>query len=233
HAPKRVLIRAIGPSLAAAHIANPLADPTLELHDQTHNTLLATSNHWGDGATRQAIMDTDLAPKSSSEAAIITTLPANNTAYSAIMRGLNGSGVGLAEVYDLDKGPGSQLLNLSSRGLVQTGDNVMIGGLIIAGSGSTKVLLRGIGPSLSAFGITNPLRDPKLELHNAQGTKIAENNDWQMATNALDIHATGLAPTNPRESAILTTQPAGNYTAILSGVGTMPTGVGVVEAYLR
>ena len=232
-APKRVLIRAIGPSLAAAHIANPLADPTLELHDQTHNTLLATSNDWGDGATRQLIMDTDLAPKSPSEAAIITTLPANNTAYSAIMRGLNGSGIGLAEVYDLDKGPGSQLLNLSSRGFVQTGDNVMIGGLIIAGSGSTKVLLRGIGPSLSAFGITNPLADPKLELHNAQGAKIAENNDWHTATNASDIQATGLAPTNPHESAILTTQPAGNYTAILSGVGSMPTGVGVVEAYLQ
>ena len=77
----------------AAHIANPLADPTLELHDQTHNTLLATSNDWGDGATRQLIMDTDLAPKSPSEAAIITTLPANNTAYSAIMRGVNGSGI--------------------------------------------------------------------------------------------------------------------------------------------
>ena len=107
----------------------------------------------------------------------------------------------------------------------------MIGGLIIAGSGSTKVLLRGIGPSLSAFGITNPLADPKLELHNAQGAKIAENNDWHTATNASDIQATGLAPTNPHESAILTTQPAGNYTAILSGVGSMPTGVGVVEAY--
>ena len=83
-------------------------------------------------------MDTDLAPKSPSEAAIIRTLPANNTAYSAIVRGVNGTGIGLAEVYDLDKGPGSQLLNLSSRGFVQTQDNVMIGGLIIAGSGSTK-----------------------------------------------------------------------------------------------
>ena len=92
----------------------------------------------------------------------------------------------------------------------------MIGGLIIAGNGSTKVLLRGIGPSLSAFGITNPLADPKLELHNAQGAKIAENNDWHTATNASDIQATGLAPTNPRRISDSDDATAGNYTAILS-----------------
>ena len=227
--PKRVLIRAIGPSLSQAGIANPLNDPILQLRDQTK--ILANSDDWGDGANRQQIKDTDAPPTSSSEAAIVATLPANNASYSAIIRGINGTGVGLAEIYDLDRGPGSRLANISSRGFVQTGDNVMIGGFIIGGQHSAKVVVRGIGPSLSSAGITNPLRDPVLELRNGQGTKIAQNNDWQMAANASDIQATGIAPTNPHESAILTTQAPGNYTAILSGAGTTPTGVALVEVY--
>jgi cyclophilin family peptidyl-prolyl cis-trans isomerase len=228
--PKRVLVRAIGPSLSQAGITNPLADPILELHDSSGT--LATSDDWGDiAAKRQAIKDTDIAPKSSREAAILATLPANNASYSAIVRGVNsGSGVGVAEIYDLDTGPGSNLANISSRGFVQTGDNVMIGGLIITGASSPRVIIRGIGPSLSSAGITNPLRDPSLELRNAQGVKIAANNDWQMAANASEIPA-GFAPTNPRESVILTTQAPGRYTAILSGVGSAPTGVAVVEVY--
>ncbi len=226
--PKHVLIRALGPSLAQMGVANPLTDPTLELHDKTK--LLATSNDWGDSAARQQIIDTDIPPKSSSEAAILATLPPN-TRYSAIARGINGTGVGLVEIYDLDRGPDSQLANISSRGFVQTGNNVMIGGLIITGANSIKVMIRGIGPSLSADGITNPLSDPMVELRNAQGVKIAVNNNWQMAANASDIQATGIAPKNPRESAILTTQVPGRYTAILSGVGSTPTGVALVEVY--
>ena len=169
-------------------------------------------------------------PTLSSEATILATLPAN-AAYSAIVRGLNGTGVGLVEIYDLDLGPGARLANISSRGLVQTGDNVMIGGFIISGNTSAKVVLRGIGPSLTSAGITNPLRDPSLELRNAQGVKIAQNNDWQLAANASDIQTTQLQPTNPRECAVLTTQAPGGYTAILSGVGSAPTGVGVVEVF--
>jgi hypothetical protein len=103
--------------------------------------------------------------------------------------------------------------------------------LIITGASSAKIVIRGIGPSLSSAGITNPLRDPSLELRNAQGVKIATNNDWQMAVNASDIQASGFAPTNPRESAILTTQVPGRYTAIMSGAGSTPTGVGVVQIY--
>ncbi len=227
--PKRVLIRAIGPSLARAGVPNPLADPILELRDKTK--VLARSDDWGDAVNRQQIKDTDAPPTSSSESAIVATLPANNASYSAIIRGVNGTGVGLAEIFDLDHGPDSRLANISSRGFVQTGDNVMIGGFIIGGQHTAKVMVRGIGPSLSSAGITNPLRDPLLELRNAQGTKIAQNNDWQMAANASDIQASGIAPTNPRESAILTTQAPGNYTAILSGAGSAPTGVALVEVY--
>jgi cyclophilin family peptidyl-prolyl cis-trans isomerase len=232
NSPKRVLIRAIGPSLSQANIANPLADPILELHDGA--TIVATSDDWGDSTKRQEIQDTELPPKSSKEATIVATLrapPSGHDAYTAIMRGMGGNGVGLVEIYDLDTGPGTTLANISSRGFVQTGENVMIGGIIISGASSAKVIVRGLGPSLSSAGISNPLRDPTLELRNAQGVKIAQNNDWQMAANASDIQATQLQPTNPRESAILTTQAPGGYTAILSGAGSAPTGVGVVEVF--
>ncbi len=234
NASKHVLIRAIGPSLSEHHIANPLADPTLELHDETH--LLATSDDWGDSTDRQEIMDTDLPPESSKEATIVATLPAPPPAkgyalYTAIMRGLGGNGVGLVEIYDLDTAPSARLANISSRGFVQTGEDVMIGGFIISGASPAKVLVRGLGPSLSEQHIANPLADPTLELRNAQGVKIEENNDWQTAANVPDIEATELQPTDPHESAILTTQMPGAYTAILSGAGSTPTGVGVVEVY--
>jgi hypothetical protein len=227
---RRVLIRAIGPSLSSQGVADPLADPTLELHDSS--TTLATNNDWTDATNRQAIIDTTIPPTSSAEAAIITSLPSNNAGYTAIMRGVNSSsGVGLVEVYDLGYGPGADIANISTRGFVQTGQNVLIGGFILTGSSGTRVMLRGIGPSLSSAGIANPLADPNLELHNAQGTLIAQNDDWQTASNVSEIEATGIAPSNPHESAILATEPAGNYTAIVSGMGAAPTGVALVEVY--
>jgi cyclophilin family peptidyl-prolyl cis-trans isomerase len=229
NSPKRLMIRAIGPSLSQSGIANPLADPVLELHDSTK--LLATNDDWGD-SDRQQIIDSGIAPLSTSEAAILTTLPANNASYTAIVRGVNNtSGVGLVELYDFDYGPGSTIANLSSRGFVQVGDNVMIGGFILTGSNAARVMVRAIEPSLSTAGITNPLNDPTLELHNAQGTMIASNNDWQSSSNASAIQATGIAPTNPRESAILITLSPSGYTAIVRGAGNAPTGVALVEVY--
>ncbi len=228
--PKRLLVRAIGPSLASHGVANPLSDPTLELHDSS--TTLSSDDDWTDNANRQAIIDTTIAPTATAEAAILATLPSNNAGYTAIMRGVNNSsGVGLVETYDLGWGPGSDIANISTRGFVQTGENVMIGGFILTGSSATNVIIRGIGPSLSTQGVTNPLADPALELHNAQGAIIAQNDDWQNASNAADIQATGIAPTNPHEAAILTTQPPGSYTAIVSGMGAAPTGVALVEVY--
>ena len=231
NSPKRVLIRAIGPSLSGQNIAHPLADPTLELHDGP--TILATNDDWGDSTDRLEIQDTDAPPTSSSEATIVTTLPAppmGHASYTAIMRGIGGTGVGVIEIYDLDRAPGTRLANISSRGIVQTGEDVMIGGLIIAGESSAQVAVRAIGPSL-APDITNPLRDPFLELRNAQGVKVEENDNWQTASNASDIQTAGVAPMNPLESAILTTQAPGRYTAIVSGKGSTPTGVAVVEVY--
>ncbi|MBA3544075.1 MAG: hypothetical protein H0T83_06510 [Chthoniobacterales bacterium] len=155
--------------------------------------------------------------------------PREPGAYTAILRGKNGgTGVGLAEVYDLDAVAG-ELANISTRGLVEAGDNVMIGGLIVDGDGNGMVVVRGIGPSLGAFGIANPLPDPTLELRDSQGALVASDDDWK-ATQQSEIEGAGLAPTDERESAIQATLAPGAYTAILRGKDN-GTGVGLVEAY--
>lgn len=221
--PKKVLVRAIGPSLTSFGVVGPLADPVLELHDA--NTLLETNDNWVDSPNKQAIIDTMIAPTNDAESAIIRTLPANGAAYTAIVRGVNNStGIALVEVYDLDDTVDSRQANISTRGLVQTNDKVMIGGFIITG-GAKTVLLRALGPSLPLSGI---LADPMLELHNENGD-VTINDNWR-DTQETDITATGLAPSNDSESAILQTLPEGPYTAIVSGVG-QTSGVALFEAY--
>jgi peptidyl-prolyl cis-trans isomerase A (cyclophilin A) len=228
--PKRVLIRAIGPSLEPLGVASPLADPTLDLLDQ-NGTLMTSNDNWESAPNKQEIIDSTLAPTNPSESAILTTLPAN-TSYTAIVRGVNrGTGVGRLEVFDLDSGPGSLLLNISTRGNVLLNDDVMIGGFIVGGSSSQKVLVRAIGPSLATSGVANALNDPTLDLVDGQGTTVDSNNDWQSNPNAAQIEATTLAPSNSRESAVLDTLTPGNYTAIVRGTGNTPTGVGLVEVY--
>jgi hypothetical protein len=188
-----------------------------------------TNNDWRDDQETD-IMATGLAPTDDLESAILATLDPG--AYTAIVRGVDeGTGIGLVETYDLDQAVDSSLANISTRGLVETGDNVMIGGIIVgpdqAAEGS--ILLRGIGPSLSDFGITNPLADPTLELRDNNGVLIVSNDNWR-STQETAIEDTGLAPNDDLESAILATLAAGSYTAILSGVGGT-TGVGLVEFY--
>src|ERR1700730_12198209 len=224
---KRVILRAIGPSLADHGIINPLQDPTLELHDHT-GAVIAFNDNWMDAPNKQAIIDSGLAPSNNLESAILTSL--NPGAYTAIVRGVNnGTGIALVEGYDLDRTAGSKLGNISTRALVQTDDNVMIGGLIITGSDSDKVIVRAIGPSLVEHGITNPLQDPTLELHDGNGAVIAFNDNWKDSQQA-EIQATGLAPINDFESAIVATVVTGNYTAIVRGVNST-TGVALVEVY--
>jgi hypothetical protein len=142
-----------------------------------------------------------------------------------------GSGIGLVEVYDLDQAAKSKLANIATRGFVDTDDNVMIGGFIMGENAQAngRVVIRAIGPSLSAFGITDALQDPILELKNANGSTLISNDDWQQAQEA-EITQTGLAPTDIRESALVTTLPDGNYTAIVRGKNNT-TGVAVVEVY--
>jgi hypothetical protein len=217
---KTVVIRGLGPSLIG--LTGVLADPTLSLHDSLGNPIYSNDN-WRDTQQSQ-IQATGLQPSNDLESAIIWTLYAGS--YTATLAGNNGgTGLGLVEVYDTSGS--DQLANLSTRALVGVGDNVLIAGLIARST--TSALFRAIGPSLSDYGVTNALQNPTLELHDGYGALIASNDNWQ-DTQALDIQATGLAPTNRLESAILTNLAPGTYSAIVQGVNNT-TGVGIVEVY--
>ena len=177
---------------------------------------------------------TGIPPSDDNESAIVATLPAGS--YTAILRGKNSNfnsptGIGLIEAYDLDTAGAAELANISCRGFVNSGDNVLIGGMIVGptGSGSSRLLLRAIGPSLAAFGIVQPLPDPTLELHDENGAVIAFNNDWKDTQQAA-IEATGAPPDDDRESAIIFTAAPGKYTAIVRGRNDI-TGVALVEVY--
>jgi hypothetical protein len=228
--PKSVVVRALGPSLTAFGVPGVLANPTLELRDAS-GALLFSNNDWQDNGGQAALISAaGLAPSNNLESAIALTLPANNSSYTAIVRGSNnGIGIGVVEVYDVDQTVNSKLANISTRGFVSTGDNVMIGGMIVVGSSTANVLIRAIGPTLTNFGVPNALTDPTLELRDASGTVLAFNDDWQTDQQATII-ATGLQPTNIRESAIVRTLSPGAYTAIVRGYQNL-TGVALVEAY--
>ena len=224
---KRILARGIGPSLVQFGVTNALMDPTLELHAQ-NGALLFSNDNWTTAPNKQEISDTGRAPGSSQEPAILTTLAPGK--YTAIVRGSgNTTGVALVEVYDQDSGPGSLLANLSTRGEVGTGANVMIGGIIV--TSEKTVLVRALGPTLTQFGLANALADPALELRNAQGSLVDSNDNWQTSPQKTQIQATGFAPPNPAEPAIYVSLPTGNYTAIVRGVGPAPTGTALVEVY--
>jgi uncharacterized repeat protein (TIGR03803 family) len=228
--PKKVIIRGIGPSLSG--VGSTLEDPILELHQG--NLTLATNDNWRQN--QGAVEATGLQPNNDLESAIVTTLTPG--AYTAILSGRNnGTGVGVVEVYDLDQAANSKLANISTRGFVDTGNNVMIAGLIVsggAGGGNARVIVRVIGPTLGAVGIVNPLQNPNLELHDAFGGTIASNDDWKArftgGSQQGEIEATGLPPVNDFESALVQTLAPGNYTVIVRGTNNA-TGVAVVEAY--
>ena len=242
---KTVAIRAIGPSLANFNppVAGPLADPVLELHEP--DGTVVTNNDWmTNNVTDQAIIvanGLDMyngVPISDLESIIIATLSprdpsvAGSGEYTAVMSGNGGTtGVGLVEVYDLDQPAASELANISTRGLVGTVDNVLIGGIIVGGGGGggATVLVRAIGPSLTGQGVSGVLADPTLELHDVNGTLIASNDNWKDNQEAA-ITATGIPPTNDLEPAIEDFLLPGNYTAIVQGQGG-GTGVALVEAY--
>ena len=227
-----MIVRALGPSLAAAGVAGVLANPTLEIFG-SNGASLATNDNWRDSQPAE-IQATGLAPGDPRESAIIRVLPPG--AYTAIVRGAGGAtGVSLVEVYDLAPGAASELINVSTRGRVETGDNVMIGGFVVGAglgvgeSGTARVLVRAIAPSLTAAGLTDVLADPVLELHDATGAILATNDNWA-DTQREAIQATGLAPTNAAESALVITLPKGAYTAIIRGKAGA-TGIALVEVY--
>lgn len=220
---KKVLIRGIGPSLANFGVAGTMSDPLLELHKADGSVV--SNDNWQDGDTSQ--IPSGFAPSDPRESVIVATLAPGN--YSAVLKGAHGeTGVGLAEVYDLDSSSPAQLANISTRGFVNTGDNVMIGGFIVEGTEPTRVLVRAIGPSLAAFGVQNALPATTLELHDANGAVIS-NAGWR-ATQEAEIKATTIPPSNDNEAAILATLVPGNYTAVVRGKDDT-TGIGLVEAY--
>ncbi|MBA2743476.1 MAG: hypothetical protein H0U43_04060 [Chthoniobacterales bacterium] len=154
----------------------------------------------------------------------------NPGVYTAVLHSAtNRNGIGLVELYDIWQSAPANAVNISTRGLVQTGNNVMIGGFIVGGSKSRMVMARAIGPSLQTANVSNPLADPKLELHNGSGTIVARNDNWR-TTQEQQIRKTDLAPQNDKESAILTTLAPGPYTAVVSGANG-GTGVALVEVY--
>jgi hypothetical protein len=223
---KRILIRGTGPSLATSGVADPLQDPTLQV--SLGGEIITTNDNWPDNPNAAEIITTGLAPTNITEPAVLVTLAPG--AYTAVLRGRdNGTGVGLVEVYDLNTDNGSELVNISTRGFVSTGENVMIGGVIISGNERSRLIIRAIGPSLGAFGVPNPLDDPFLEVHDGNGETILENDNWPDEHQPILVN-TGLAPTDDRESAIYTLVPPGNYTAIVKGANG-GTGNGLVEVY--
>jgi hypothetical protein len=224
---KRLILRALGPSLASGGIGNPLADPELELH-ASDQSLIASNDNWQD-TDGTNIAATGLAPGNPLESALIRTLDPGS--YTAIVSGKNAStGIGLVELYDLDEPTDSQLANISTRAVVQTGTGVMIGGFILGGGGANAtVLVRALGPSLTPLGVTGALANPTLELHDQNGALISSNNDWK-ATQQAAIEAANLAPPNDLESAIIATLGPGAYTAVVAGdMGSI--GVALVEVY--
>ncbi len=244
--PKKLIVRAIGPELIPYGVPNVLADPTLELHDGT-GALIASNDNWqhtiiGGVITADqvaAIQNSGHAPTAATESAIIADLPPGN--YTAIVRGVHNTiGVALVEAYDLSASiPSSSILgNISTRGLVQMDDNVMIGGFIVQGPVLKRVIVRAIGPELIPYGVPNVLPDPTLELHDGTGALIASNDNWQhtiiggiiTAGQVAAIQNSGHAPTVATESAIIGNLPPGNYTAIVRGKNII-VGVALVEVY--
>ncbi|MFL6519999.1 MAG: choice-of-anchor Q domain-containing protein [Chthoniobacterales bacterium] len=230
--PKKVIIRALGPSV---NVPGTLANPTLELHGPDSNgqdMLLASNDDWQSqpAADRQAVIDSTIPPPNDLESALVRTLPANATAYTAVVRGVNnGTGIGVVEVYDLATSIDSKLANISTRGPVQTGDDVLIAGTIILGDPDQKLIVLGIGPSLP---LADKLLDPTLEVRGENGILYASNDNWVDSPNKQAIIDTGVAPSDNHESAILVTLPAkgATYTAILRGTNNT-TGIAVVEVF--
>ena len=232
NASKVVALRGIGPSLADSGISDVLADPTLELRD-SGGGLLFQNDDWQDDPSQAAQLTAlGLALQDPKESGIVAPLHPG-ASYTAILAGKNGgSGVGLLEIYDANQGADSQLANISTRGFVQTGDNVMIGGFILGGSSAgTAVAVRGIGPSLEQSGLSNVLSDPMLELRDSNGALLTSNDNWQDdPISAAQLTAHGLAPQDSLESGIFASLPPGAFTAILAGSNN-GVGFGLVEVY--
>ncbi len=230
---KAVVLRGMGPSLTSAGIpaANVLQDPVIELHGP-NGALITSNDNWKDSPQKSQIENTIYQPTDDREAVILATLQPG--AYTVVLSGAGGTtGIGLVEIYDNNQAVDSDLANISTRGFVQTGDNVMIGGFTLGGNNNpTRIAVRALGPSLTNFGLVNVLADPTLELHNANGTLMISNDDWQSdPASAAGLTANGLALPNPKEAGIfMSSAPPGQFTAIVAGKNG-GIGIALVEIY--
>ncbi len=223
---KTVILRAIGPSLSNSGLTGALQDPQMELYDST-GALLESNDNWQQSIDSGEIISTGLEPADPREAAIVVRLAPGN--YTTIISGVNNTtGIGLVESYTLDTNA-SHAANISTRGRVGVGNEVLIGGFIVGGHTTKRIVVRAIGPSLDGSGLS-VLADPMVELHGSDGQLIALNDDWAIGSEQGEITATGLQPANARESALIATIPSGNYTAIVQGVNG-GAGIGLVEIY--
>jgi hypothetical protein len=229
NATKPVLLRAQGPSLSLFGINNALIDPVLEL--RSSNSSVETNDNWGDSPRRSEFEGGPFQPGDGRESVVLETVQAGN--YTALLTGKNNTaGIGIVEAYDLDPGADAQLANISTRGFVETGNNVMIGGFILGGStNNTRIALRGIGPSLAQFGLNPVLEDPTLELRDGNGALLVGNDDWTSdPVSAALLTANGLGLGDLKESGIFTALPPGQFTVILAGKNG-GVGIGLIEIY--
>jgi len=225
---KTVVLRALGPSLRAFGVSGVLSDPVLSVYNASH-TLIATNDNWQSDPHNADIQKNGLAPANLVESATLQNLAPG--AYTVTVRGANSSsGTGLVELYDLSPQSNSKLANISTRGSVGTGDNVLISGFIVGEVGSATVIVRALGPSLGPLGVSNPLSDPVLTIYDSKGTAIVTNDNWHDNVNALAIQRHTLSPPNERDSALVLHLPAGSYTAIVRGANGA-TGNALVEVY--
>ncbi len=231
--PATLILRAIGYSLSALGFANAMFDPTITLYDSNQQQI-ATNDDWAfTGTTAETIGSYHLDPPNSRESALYVTLQPG--AYTVVVQGFSDSqtpptpGIGLVELYDLQTN-GGRAGNISSRGQVLGGDNILIGGFIIGGTDPKTITARGLGPSLGGSGVADPLPDPTLELRDANGDLVQSNDDWQQGADADMISQEGLAPTSPKEAALLATLNPDAYTVLLSGANGA-TGTALVEIY--
>jgi len=208
-------------------VAGALVDPQLELRNAA-NKIVASNDNWQSSADVNEIIASTIAPADPREAAIVATLDPGS--YTVILSGVNSTaGIGLVEVYTLDSND-TRAANISTRGRVGIGDEVLIGGFIVDGAVAKKVIVRALGPSLTAGGTTGALVNPLVELRDGAGNELASNDDWSSSSQQTEIIATGVPPSNPLESALIATLAPGNYTAIVRGADG-GQGVGLVEIF--
>jgi len=226
--PKKMVVRALGPSLSGFGLSDVLTDPVLSVYNSSGN-LVGTNDNWQSDVNHSLVEANGLAPTNPLESAIALTLAPG--AYTVIVSGTGATpGIGLVEAYDISTVANATFVNMSTRGFVGTGDNALISGFVIGDVGSSTVVVRALGPSLAAYGVSGVLSDPTLTIYDSTGTVIASNDNWELDPNAILLGKNGLTPPSAFDSALVLHLPAGTYTAVVRGVNGA-TGVALTEVY--